>query len=93
MYIFFLLLIKTVTIIALIKIALIFSDHWIPAGIYAVLLFLGGLFTGASFGSALISAGIGFALAALYFWLLAKFEGSGFLFWIILIVGLVIVFF
>jgi hypothetical protein len=85
MYIFFLLLIKTVTIIALIKIALIFSDHWIPAGIYAVLLFLGGLFTGASFGSALISAGIGFALAALYF--------SGFLFLIILIVGLVIVFF
>ncbi|UCC78744.1 MAG: hypothetical protein JSW64_10735 [Candidatus Zixiibacteriota bacterium] len=90
---FIFLIIKAAIIIALIKIALILSDQWIPAGIYAAILFFSGLFMGHPFLSVLISSVIGFALAAIYFWLLTKFEGSGFIFWLILVIGLVIVFF
>ena len=93
MFVFFILLIKVVIITGLIKIALIWSDHWIPAGIYAGIVFLSGLFLGHPFFGVLISTVISFALAAVYFWLLTKFEGSGFIFWLILVIGLVIVFF
>jgi hypothetical protein len=35
-------------------------------------------------------ATVAFALATLYFWLLDKFEDNSFLYWVILIVGLLI---
>ena len=58
------------------------------AGLYAVIHLLIGLMFGAPFWLMVILSTIILAVAALYFWLLDKLEGSGPVWWLVFILGL-----
>ena len=59
------------------------------SGVYGVFTFLLRLMFGYGLVESLVVTAIALPLATLYFWLLAKTEGSGW-FWLIFILGIVI---
>ncbi|MEE9553800.1 MAG: hypothetical protein V3W18_05830 [candidate division Zixibacteria bacterium] len=77
--------------IALIKILLIARSPVLCASIYASIVFFFSLLGGASFLSLVFNTSLIFGLSFLYYWLLLRYEGY-FLFWVIMIVGLFILF-
>ena len=81
-------LIRIFLIIALIKLLIDTEKPLLCAGIYGAASFVLGLW-GLPAEMAAIRGAIGFGLSFVYFWLLDKFEESGF-FWVIMIVGIVI---
>lgn len=88
-------IIKIFVFIALIRVLVTTDSPLLCSGLYAIAVFLLGLAFGMAFGQplsfVLIRTGVAFVLASLYFWLLSRFEDSGFLWWIIMIAGLWIV--
>lgn len=83
-------ILKVFLVIALIKILMITDQPFLCSGLYAGLVLLLALAFGNAMQVALLAALIGFVLASIYFWLLSRFEGSGLLWWVILIAGLVV---
>lgn len=81
--------INIILLAALIKVLQVTDNPILCAGIYAVFIFFIALFNSQTFGAIIITSIVAFLSAWLYFWLLSKLEGS-FLWWIVLIVGLLI---
>ena len=84
-------LIEIFVITALVRIALILGDHWVPTGIYVAYLFIILLFSGESFSVIIINILINGSMMALYLWLTAKLEGAGVLFWVTVVGGAAII--
>lgn len=82
-------MIQILMLVALVKLLLATQNPALCAGIYAVVGMLFALLFGHSFLPVIISGGIGFALAFIYFWLLNRFQDTG-VFWVVLILGLLI---
>jgi hypothetical protein len=82
--------IKILILVGLIRLLLATSRPFLCSGIYTVIAFGASLALERGFMVSAIVAGIAFATSSLYFWLLNKFEDSGVIFFIILIVGLLI---
>lgn len=83
----FLTVIRLFIIGALIKIDLETSKPFWCAGIYAVLCMGARWLFGVHFLMNLLLTAISFGLASLFFWLVDRFEGEGGLWWLIVIVG------
>ena len=81
-------ILKIILMVALIKVLLASDQPFLCSGLYAAGVLLMNLLFGNGFIVALIAGGVGLVLASLYFWLLSRFEGSGLLWWGILVVGL-----
>lgn len=84
------LILKIFMLIALIKILLATDKPFLCAGLYTGVIFVLGLAFGNPIEVMLIAAVISFVLASVYFWLLSRFEDSGFVWWLILIAGLLL---
>ena len=82
-------LLKALLIASLVKILLKTNEPALCAGLYVAAGLILGLLFGRSFTFVIVGAVVSFCLAFLYFWLLNKYE-EGWLFWGILIVGLLI---
>jgi hypothetical protein len=80
---------RIIILAALIRLLIATNNFWLCSGIYATLAAIGALIGGAGILGALISGAVALVLSSVYFWLLNRFEES-FLFWIIMIVGLLI---
>lgn len=81
-------LLNIIFLVTLIRLLIMTDQPFLCSGIYAFLVFFFGLITGTPFLDMLIVAAIAFALSSLYFWLLNRFEG--FIWWIIMVVGVFI---
>lgn len=81
-------IIKIFVFIALLRVLVTTDAPLLCSGLYAIAVLLLGLAFGQPLSFVLIRTGAAFALASLYFWLLSRFEDSGFLWWIIMIAGL-----
>ena len=81
---------KILILAGLIRLLIATEQPFLCSGLYAGGVLVLGLIFGVPFVTMLIAATISFALASLYFWLLVRFEGSGPIWWLILIFGLVI---
>ena len=84
-------IIKIFMLVALIKLLMVMDKPMVCAGIYTGVRLLFALLFGNPFLPVLIGSVIVFGLSLLYFWLLSRFQDSG-VFWIVLILGLAIVF-
>jgi hypothetical protein len=88
MGIFFIL--KILLIVGLIKLLQQTHKPLLAASIYVGIRLFFSVLLGHSFGYLMIGSFVAGALASLYFWLLDYFEGSGMIFWIIALGGLLI---
>ena len=84
-------IIQVMFFIALIKILLIARSPILCASIYAFIVFFFSMLKGESFLSLFLGTGLIFGLSFLYYWLLLRYEGY-FIFWVIMVVGLFILF-
>ncbi len=82
---------STLVLIGLIYLLIHSNNPLLCAGIYASVVLIFNLLFGNPLIIVLVCSAIRFGLAYLYFWLLDRFQGSGILWWIILIVGFFIV--
>jgi hypothetical protein len=83
-------LVKPFLLLALIRLLEQTEQPFMCAGIYTFIRVLFGFLLGEPIGSILLVALVGGAMAALYFWVLDKLMGKGFIFWTVAIAGLVI---
>jgi hypothetical protein len=81
--------IKILILVALIKLVLATDKVMVCAAVYVGIAVLFSLAVGTPITRVAITAVVGFALAALYFFLLSRTQESG-LFWVIAILGIVI---
>jgi len=84
----FLLIIRILVLIGMVRLLVATGKPLLCAGIYAVVSLI-LRFSGYEWYIALVLAPISFGLAFLYFWLLDRLQG-GTLFWAVMIVGFVI---
>jgi hypothetical protein len=82
-------IVKVLILAALIKLLILTEKPMLCAGIYGAVALLFTLFVhGPSLGLIVVGA-VAFALAAIYFWLLQRFQDSA-LFWVIAVLGIAI---
>ena len=84
-------IIQIMFFIALLRILFIAKSPILCASIYAFIVFFFALISGERSLYIIFNSGLVFGLSFLYYWLLLRYEGY-FIFWIILILGLFIVF-
>lgn len=80
---------KIIILISLLRILDITQNPFLCSGIYGFIVFILNFMFGNTFFDSLLFSLVSFALATLYFWLLARFN-DGFPYWGIMIGGLVI---
>jgi len=73
-------IIKVLLLAALIKLLLVTNKPFLCSGIYAGVIFVFSIISGAGILSALLGTAIGFVLATIWFWLLNRFEDNTALF-------------
>ncbi len=83
-------LIKLLLLYGLIMLLRETEKPFMCAGIYMAVILIWNFFMGASIGDMFFYALIAGALAALYFWLLDRFMGTGWIFWTIALAGVII---
>jgi 4-amino-4-deoxy-L-arabinose transferase-like glycosyltransferase len=83
-------IIKGLILAALIRLLIATDKPFLCSGLYASMVFVLGLVGGSKFVIVVISAGIAFGLASLYFWLLDRVEAGTIWWWVIALVGLAI---
>jgi hypothetical protein len=83
-------IVKVILLIGLIRLLIATKQPFVCSGLYAGVVLFFHLISGGGLLNSLFLAPVVFGLASLYFWLLARFESSFLLFWLIVIVGLII---
>jgi hypothetical protein len=86
------LIFKILVLVALVRLLIATNKPWVCAGVYAGIAAVSAMMSTGNLTTALVTTGIGFFGSGVYFWLLNRFDGS-FIWWIILVVGIVIAFF
>lgn len=84
-----LLVVKVLILIALIKLLLASENAFLCASLYTGISVFFGVLLGGPLDAVLFGAPITFGYSFLYFWLLDRFLGTGFIWWLILVGGLV----
>lgn len=84
-----LLAVKVLILIALVKLLVESENALLCAVLYSGVSTLFGLLAGMPLLIGLFGATIAFGYSFVYFWLLARFLGGGFTWWLILVAGLV----
>lgn len=84
------LILRVVIFVAIIRLLVITEKPIFCAGVYTGAWALLGLFFGASFLALIISTAIMFAYCWGYFWLLVRYLGTGLLWYLVLIGGLIL---
>ena len=82
--------VRIAVLIGLIKLLVETENPFLCSGIYAGVGFVLRLAGGNPLFPVLLATSISFGLASLYFWLLHRFSGSGALWWLILVLGILI---
>ena len=83
-------IIKILLLIGLIKLLFETNKPLLCASIYVGIGIIIDFVSGTRIGSLLIAGVISFILAAVYFWLLDRFQGSGLVYYVIMVVGFLI---
>lgn len=83
-------LIKLLLLASLIKLLIASEKPMLCSGIYASVILILGLAMERHAGGVLLSAGIGFALASLYFWFLNRLDAGSPAWWGVAFAGLAI---
>ncbi len=83
-------IVKVILLIGLIRLLIAIKQPFVCSGLYTGVVLFFNLISGAGLLRSLLLAPVVFGLASLYFWLLARFESSFLLFWLIVFVGLII---
>jgi hypothetical protein len=83
-------IVKVILLIGLIRLLLATKQPFVCSGVYAGVMLFFELISGGGLLRLLLLAPVVFGLASLYFWLLARFESSFLLFWLIVMAGLLI---
>ena len=83
------LIIRIAILVGLVRLLTMTGKPFLCSGIYAAIALFFDLLSGSGPIDALISGGVAFLLASLYFWLLNRYD-EGALYWIILVGGLLI---
>jgi hypothetical protein len=83
-------IIKFIVLAALIRLLIETDKPLLCSGIYAGVALVFGLAFGHSLPAVLISVGIGFVLASIYFWLLNRLDTGSVVWWLVAIIGIVI---
>jgi hypothetical protein len=79
---------RILLLVGLIRLLIVTNKPFLCSGIYAATVTVFALIGGSGTG-AVVVGGLAFLLSSAYFWLLDRFEDS-FLFWIIMVAGLLI---
>ena len=80
--------VKILVLAALIRLLIATDKPFLCSGIYAGVALLSGLAFGGSVLAVLISAGIGFALVSLYFWILDRLDSASVMWWLVALGGI-----
>ena len=83
-------IIKFILLAGLVRLLILTGKPFLCSGIYAAVGLVVGLIFGHNVPGALISAGLGFVLASLYFWLLDYLETASALWWLVALGGILI---
>ena len=81
---------KIIILAALIRLLIATDKPFLCSGIYAGVVLIMGLVVGGKLPLVLVSAGVGFALASLYFWLLDRLDAQPAMWWLVAILGIAI---
>ena len=85
-------IVKLLLLVGLIRLLFETNKPLLCASIYVAVGVIIGFLAGHQISSILIAALIAFILTAAYFWLLDKFQDSGFIYYAIMIVGFLVIF-
>lgn len=80
---------RIMILVGLIRLLIETNKPFLCSGIYAAAAAIGALISGHGLTGFAIAGALGFATSSLYFWLLNYLDGS-FLWWIVMVLGLVI---
>lgn len=80
---------RLLVLVALIRLLIATDNPLLCAGIYTGVVGVGSFLSGAGPVDALLASGLALLTSGIYFWLLKRFDGS-FLWWVIMIAGVVI---
>lgn len=83
-------IIKFILLAALIRLLIATDKPFLCSGIYAGVALVFGLAFGGKVLAVLISVGIGFVLASIYFWLLNRLDSGSVVWWLVAILGIAI---
>ena len=83
-------IIKFILLAALIRLLIATDKPFLCSGIYAGVGLLVGLAFGGRVVPVLVSVGIGFVLASIYFWLLDRLDTGSVVWWVVAILGIAI---
>ena len=84
-------IISILILAGLIKLLLVSERPLLCAGIYAGLTLFFDFISGAPLRTILLSAGISLVVAWIYFWILNRLAGQGFLWWFVAVCGFAII--
>jgi len=82
--------IKCILLAALIRLLITTDKPFLCSAIYSGVALIFGLAFGGRIVPVLISVGIGFVLASIYFWLLDRLDSGSVVWWIVAILGIAI---
>jgi hypothetical protein len=85
-------ILKALVIGGLIRLLVATENHFLCSGLYALAAFIFRMASKGEVVPSLIAAGIAFALSTVYFWALNQLETLGLWWWVVAVLGLVIVF-
>ena len=85
-------IIKIIVIAALVRLLIVSESPILCASIYTVIVFALSLISGAALIPVFVASIITFALVFLYFYLLNRFDTGSAIWWIIAVVGVLLIF-
>ncbi|HTH48169.1 MAG TPA: hypothetical protein VMB21_11700 [Candidatus Limnocylindria bacterium] len=83
-------IIKFLVLAVLIRLLIATDKPFLCSGLYAGVSLIFGLVRGGPVGGVMISAGIGFVLASVYFWLLSRLDTGSLVWWLVALLGIAI---
>ncbi len=83
-------IIKFLVLAVLIRLLIASEKPFLCSGLYAGMALVFGLIRGGPVGAVLISAGLGFVLASVYFWLLNRLDTGSLVWWLVALLGIAI---
>jgi len=86
-----LLAIKVFVLAAMIRLLIATSKPLLCAGVYAGCAFVLDAVFGQNFTRAAMMAGLSFVIAAVYFWILERLEMGSFVWWVVAVIGVLLV--
>jgi hypothetical protein len=84
--------IKVLALAMMVRLLIATDKPWLCAGIYGAVTFIVGAVFGDEIASIALMAGLAFAAAFVYFWILNRLDESSVAWWVVAIIGVPLVF-